>query len=231
MFFSDYLNDNRLIEFQNSLLTWFSINKRDFPWRDTSNPYKILIAEKLLQQTKARKSVISAYHQLITEYQNPHLLANAEISDIKIIIQPLGLQYRSKELITLASEIVKEYGGQVPDNLTDLMKLTGIGDYCARAVLSFAYNKHFAIVDTNIARFLFRLFELPGKIPDNPSRKKELQDLATSLLPKGHSKEFNLSIIDLCSLVCKSKKPLCTQCPVKAFCIFGMKAISDNALQ
>lgn len=211
---------------QLALLKWFENEGREFPWRLTENPYHILLAEKLLQQTLARDQVVLAYNELINRYPNIRDLAKARISDIRGIIKPLGLHYRAKELIKMAREIVKQHQGTIPSNLSDLLALTGVGDYSARAILSFAYNKDAPIVDTNVARFLFRLLGLDGSIPQNPARSKSLRNYAREFIPKGMSRNYNFAVLDLCSAICKSKKPQCLACPIQQFCDYGKRNLT-----
>jgi A/G-specific adenine glycosylase len=210
-------------ELQESLLNWYAVNRRDFPWRNTSDPFEILLAEKLLQQTKVRSTVVSIYTKLLDLYPTIRALAMANVEDLRVIIKPLGLTYRAAEIKSMATEIIEIHKGQVPSNLKDLLALTGVGDYCARAVLSFAYYQRVPIVDTNIARFLHRLCGIEKPLPANPARKKYLRDLATQLLPESKSRDFNFAILDLCALVCKPQSPTCSQCPVRAFCAHNQK--------
>lgn len=208
-------------EIQDHLLNWFEMNSRDFPWRHTKKPYHIIIAEKLLQQTIARSYVIEAYEAIITRYPTPKDLANAKISDLQKIIKPLGLTYRANELIIMANEILEEHGGKIPKDLNDLLTLTGVGDYSARAILAFAYNEDVPIVDTNVARFIHRILGLDESIPTNPARSKKLRDYAKGLLPQGKSRKFNFAVLDLCAAVCKPRNPECFICPIKNKCGFG----------
>lgn len=211
---------HREIEIQNRLLEWFDQNQRKFPWRETSDPYAILIAEKLLQQTSANDSVINAYHQILSCYPTVEALAAAKTEDIESIIAPLGFKYRAVELPKFAQEIVMRHNGRIPIILDQLLSLTGVGDYSARAVLSFAFREDVSVVDTNVARFLFRLYGLQEPLPSNPSRKKSLIMLAATLIPKGRSKEINLSILDLCAQICRPTNPACQECPVQAYCVY-----------
>lgn len=211
------------IEFQERLLAWFEQAHRDFPWRSESDPYTILIVEKLLQQTAARDVVVQAYERFLDRYPTPQHLAQASVPDIEEIIRPLGLGYRAKELYALAQELVARHNGEVPRNLKELLALSGVGDYIARAVLSFAFGEDVPIVDTNVARFLYRLYGIPGPLPANPARKKSLIELAGTFIPTGQSKEFNLAILDLCAQVCKPTNPICPDCPVQVYCEYGTK--------
>ncbi len=205
------------------LLDWYAQNRRDFPWRNTNIAFEVLLAEKLLQQTKARDTVVSIYTALLTKYPTVQELMKAHVEDLRAIIQPLGLAYRAAEIKDMATEIVEIHDGEVPSNLKGLLKLTGVGDYCARAVLSFAYNQNVPIVDTNVARFLHRLCGIKDPLPANPARKKYLQCLATQLLPEGKARVFNLAVLDLCALICKSRNPVCYKCPVQEFCAYAQE--------
>ena len=152
---------------------------------------------------------------------------NADIEELRKIIQPLGLTYRAVEIRKMAIEIVEIYDCEVPSNLKDLLNLTGIGDYCARAVQSFAYQQNTPIVDVNVARFLHRLCGIDNPLPANPARKKYLRNLASELLPENRARDFNLAILDLCALVCTSQNPKCYACPLQEFCANAQYEMSD----
>lgn len=216
----EYLHYNKSA-LQDSLLKWYTINQRNFPWRNTDNPFEVLLAEKLLQQTKVRHSVVLIYTELLARYPTPQKLMEARVEELREVILPLGLVYRASEIKQMATEIVEFHGGEVPANLKELLALTGVGEYCARAVLSFAYNQSIAIVDTNIARFLHRLCGIKANMPANPARKKYLQSLAAQLLPENTARDFNLAMLDLCSLVCIPKQPHCYVCPLREFCAYA----------
>src|SRR5947209_6395246 len=139
----------------NNLLVWANKNKRRFPWRSRIGAYRILVAEKLLQQTAARENVARAYQELTAYCPNSKRLAKADIGKLAKIIKPLGFSYRAKELKALGKAVVVNYKGRIPRNLKSLLSLPGVGDYAARAVLSFAFAEDVPIVDTNVARFLF----------------------------------------------------------------------------
>lgn len=201
-----------------SLLSWYKIAGRGFPWRETRNPYKILVAEKLLQQTLTRPTLVEAYTQLTERYPVISDLASAEIENVLQFVQPLGLHYRAAELVNLAKVIEEKYSGVIPADINKLMNLPGIGDYTARAILCFGFDEDVPIADTNVARILYRVFDLPGKMPTNPARKKNLIDLAGLLIPSGKAREFNFSLLDLGALICKSQLPICSECPISSVC-------------
>lgn len=214
-------NEKEIGNIQRKLLKWFSKNGRSFPWRQSEEPYHILVAEKLLQQTVARDHVVKAYKTIITQYPTIMDLAKANIKNIESVIHPLGLIYRAKEFLLLANEIVIKHYGEIPNELDELLTLHGIGDYSARAILSFAFNQDISIVDTNIARLIHRLFGLKEPISKNPARNKKIREFADKLIILGNSKKFNLALLDLCALICKDSSPKCTSCPLKNSCEYG----------
>ena len=110
--------------------------------------------------------------------------------------------------------------GVIPSELNQLMELPGIGDYMSRALLCFAFGKDTPIVDTNVARILYRLFDIKGEFPQNPARKRDLLETANRLVPDGKSREFNLAMLDLGALICQSRKPKCGTCPLSTNCTF-----------
>ncbi len=217
------LKGDELVAFRESLLGWFAEHGREFPWRMRRDAYAIMVSEKLLQQTAAKEVVVRAYDALLAAYPALVDLSQAAVDDLEVLLRPLGLTYRSRELVQLAQHLVKQCSGQIPESLSGLMQLPGIGEYSARAILSFAYGADLAVVDTNVARFLHRLYGIEGKLPANPARKRPLVELADGLVPAGRSRPYNLAVLDLCALVCSPRKPQCGACPVRIHCSFGNK--------
>jgi DNA (cytosine-5)-methyltransferase 1 len=144
---------DRIGKIQTKLLDWFSIHRRSFPWRRTKDPYKILLAEKLLQQTAATEQVVAAYQEIVRLYPTLDSLSKASSKKLRRIIAPLGFAYRADELPRLAQKILALHQGAIPTELDKLLSLPGIGDYSARAILSFAYGQDVPIVDTNMCPF------------------------------------------------------------------------------
>lgn len=219
---------NRIANIQRDLLVWFEKNRRSFPWRKTKDPYKILLAEKLLQQTAAKEHVVAAYKEILSLYPTIEALAKARVSDLRRIISPLGFVYRAEELPRLAQEILKRHGGELPRDLKLLLALPGIGDYSARAILSFAYGQDLPVVDTNIARLLYRIFGISKPMPSNPARNRQLLEMAAVLVPLGKSKDFNLAALDLCAAVCTVRQPNCPRCPIRHYCDYGQAVCARN---
>ena len=200
--------------FQKRLLTWYSEYGRDLPWRRTSDPYKILVSEVMLQQTQVDR-VIPKYHEFLEKYPTIKDLASAEPEDVRETWYPLGYNIRPYRLHSIACETVERYGGSIPGKAEELLSLKGIGPYTAGAVRSFAFNKDAPILDTNVMRVLHRVFKNDG----NPkSQKAHLWALSEELIPKGKGYDFNQALMDFGSTVCTAHKPRCLLCPMREFC-------------
>jgi A/G-specific adenine glycosylase len=200
------------------LIEWAKGASRDFPWRHTTDPYSVLIAEKLLQQTAATDTVVRVFREILQKYPTPKELSGADIDQLEDLVRPLGLTYRARELRSFAIVLATIFDSQVPHDQTLLLTLPGVGHYAARAVLSFAFGEDVGVVDTNVARFLYRIFGLPGPMPKNPARKASLLRMADQMVPPGASKGYNFAVLDLCAQVCLPRHPLCSLCPVKLYC-------------
>lgn len=221
--------ENKL-EFQRDLLAWFAKHQRShLPWRLTTDPFSILVAEKLLQQTSARQLVIDAYLEIMRRYPNPLALSQAPSNELRIIIRSLGFMYRADELIAMGQYLVEKCGGEIPDSLDELLNLPGIGQYCARAVMSFAFREDIPIVDTNVARFLYRLYDFSDPIPSSPASNKRLIELAGALVPTGQGRAYNLAVLDLCAFICIKRNPRCSECPVLKYCTYGFKRVHGDS--
>ena len=214
----EILNSVDVPKLRADLLTWFQSHGRHFPWRNTRDLYKILIAEKLVQQTAVREYVVEVYTALAERYPNPTALSSANEQDLAQRLSGLGLNYRASELKRLALSIVEKFEGVVPTDLTALQSLPGVGPYSARAVLSIGLGKNYGVVDTNVARILFRVLGIKEKMPSNPARNRQLLAIMDSLVPTGSEREFNLGLIDLGALVCLPKQPHCNTCPIALHC-------------
>jgi len=219
----------RVARMQRSLLKWFEKNGRSFPWRTRRSFLRVLIAEKLLQQTAANNLVIKAFNELTQEYPDCESLSTADYRAIRRTIAPLGFPYRAKELVALGRTLRDKHGRKKPQTERELMALPGVGDYTTRAVLSFSYGKDIAVVDTNVARFLRRYFGLKLPALSNPARNDQLKAISDALVPPGQSAEFNWAVLDLCSIHCKAHTPVCRRCPVSQSCsYFRQNAVGDK---
>jgi DNA (cytosine-5)-methyltransferase 1 len=212
---------DRVTDIQKNLLKWFKHSQRSFPWRKTRSAYRILIAEKLLQQTAATDNVVNAYRTLIASYPTVESLSEAKPAHLRKIIGKLGFTYRAVELPKLAQQIVAVHSGRIPKTLYKLLTLPGVGDYTARAIMTFAHEQDIPIVDTNIARLIYRIYGIRQRIPSNPARNKQLIAMANNLIPAGKSRDFNLAALDLCAAICTPREPKCGRCPIQNQCDTG----------
>jgi len=195
------------------LLEWFLSNGRDFPWRHETSPYKILVAEKLLQQT-TYGHVMKVYQTFLKKFPNVEALAKAEVSEIEDTIRRLGFQrQRAKQFKEMTSALLRKHNGAIPSNKKDLLELSGIGDYVANAVLCFAFNEDVPIVDMNVRRIVGRYFDW-GK-----SNDMEIKKRLDEIIPKGKSKQFNWGMIDFSNIIC-ARKPKCKICFLNDLCSY-----------
>jgi A/G-specific adenine glycosylase len=202
--------------FQRNLLRWFQANGRLFPWRRTQNPYRVLLAEMLLQKTNVEK-VLPVYKSLLKKYPTVYSLANAPLRDLTREICPLGLLYRANRMKRMARDIVQNYKGRFPKTRVELRKLYGVGDYMANAVLTFAYGENVPIVDTNVIRIFERVFGIKSERP-RARTDSEFWEFIGKTVPSHSSREYNLALLDFAALVCTYHSPKCPDCPMKKFC-------------
>jgi len=200
--------------FQRRLLNWYKEHGRDLPWRKTSDPYKILVSEVMLQQTQVDR-VIPKYHEFLERYPSFEALADARPNEVKKTWYPLGYNVRPLRLHSIACETVARYGGELPSDHDELLSFKGIGRYTAGAIRSFAFNEDAPILDTNVMRVLHRVFVGTG---DPKGRKNLLWALSEALIPKGKGYDFNQALMDFGATVCTARDPYCLLCPMKDLC-------------
>ncbi|QDH22195.1 A/G-specific adenine glycosylase [Saccharibacillus brassicae] len=200
---------------------WFERNHRDYPWCHTKDPYEILIAEFLLQQTHVRK-VEEAYLSLLSDFPTAKELAEASESKLIDLISPIGLIYRAKRMKSTANQVFLNYGGKIPDTFEDLIKLPGVGNYIANAVLCYGYYQNRVPIDTNVIRLFMRYFNLSSEKP----RPRTDEVLAEQIRDR-YTFDFdyriaNWAVLDFAGLVCTMIKP---QCPLNEHCSYYNKKI------
>jgi A/G-specific adenine glycosylase len=197
------------------------------PWRETRDPYRILVSEIMLQQTQVDR-VLPKYEEWLSRYPSFDALASAAEDDAVGTWYPLGYNIRPRRLHAIAREAVAKYGSQLPDDEETLRSFKGIGAYTAGAVMSFAFGKRAAILDTNVARVLFRVFVGRGDVKSHAMRKR-LWEISWAVLPRRHVFDFNQALMDLGATVCSARKPVCRTCPMRAQCrTFAVSAREAN---
>jgi A/G-specific adenine glycosylase len=202
--------------FRSRLLTWYRRHGRDLPWRKTDDPYHILVSEIMLQQTQVDR-VLPKYAEWLDKYPSFEALAGATESDVTATWYPLGYNIRPRRLHAIACEAVERYGGQLPADQETLLSFKGIGAYTAGAIRSFAFRQRAAILDTNVARVLFRIFIAKGD-PKSHAMKKRLWQLSAALVPIRHVFDFNQALMDFGATVCVARNPKCAGCPMAKGC-------------
>jgi len=202
--------------FRKNLLAWYRKHGRDLPWRNTDDPYHILVSEIMLQQTQVDR-VLPKYHEWLGKYPSLAVLAEAEPGDVSQTWRPLGYNIRPKRLQSIAQQAVEHYDGKLPSDRETLLSFKGIGEYTAGAIQSFAFRQRAAILDTNVARVLFRIFVGKGD-PKSHAMKKHLWAVSAAVLPHKHVFDFNQALMDFGATHCSARKPKCGSCAMKGFC-------------
>lgn len=204
--------------FTTQLLYWHKkYNKRELPWKQEKDPYKIWLSEIILQQTRAEQG-LPYYEKFITHYPTILHLAKAKDDAVFKLWEGLGYYSRCKNLLATARFIAKEKKGIFPNTYQDVLQLKGIGSYTAAAICSFAYNLPYAVVDGNVYRVLSRFFGIEKPI-DNATTKKEFAQLAQELLHGKKPALYNQAIMDFGATVCTPKNANCTTCVLQKNCV------------
>jgi A/G-specific adenine glycosylase len=198
------------------LIEWAKSEGRAFPWREVgSTPYEVLVSELLLKRTTAQ-AASRVYGQFLAEFPDLAAITSASPDNLEAILSSVGLQrQRAHGFKAMAQFLVDHYGGVVPSDLDLLRTVPQVGEYAARAVLSFGYGKAAAVVDSNVVRVLGRLFSL--SLGPDPKLAR-FQELADTVLPVHDHKRFNWGILDLGALVCRYDRPRCEICPLMSIC-------------
>ncbi|ATW87498.1 A/G-specific DNA-adenine glycosylase [Halohasta litchfieldiae] len=198
---------------QDALIEWYEADHRSYPWRETDDPYAILVSEIMSQQTQLDR-VVEAWSDFLDEWPTVDSLAEAPRGDVVAFWSDhsLGYNNRAKYLHEAANQVVDDYDGEFPDTPSELKELMGVGPYTANAVASFAFNNGDAVVDTNVKRVLYRAFD----IPDDDAAFKTA---AEELMPEGRSRVWNNAIMELGGVACE-KTPKCDTagCPWREWC-------------
>jgi len=212
--------------FQRRLLTHFRATKRDLPWRRRVTPYRILVAEVMLQQTRVDRAT-DYFRRWMRRFPSLKALAEAPLDDVLKHWEGLGYYARARNLHKAARLFVEKHGGRIPRDFDALRAAPGIGRYTDGAILSIAYNMDVPVLDGNVARVLCRVFAI-RRDPTKARTRDLLWTLAESLIPDGHARDFNQALMEHGALVCTPARPKCTRCPVKTLCAARERGLQDR---
>ena len=204
------------MNFSEQLVKWYLLNKRELPWRESSDPYNIWISEIILQQTRVNQG-LAYYERFIRRFPDVISLSDANEDEVLKCWQGLGYYSRARNLHTTARIITSLHNGVFPADYQAILKLKGIGEYTAAAICSFAYGLPHAVVDGNVFRVLSRFFGIQTPIDSNEG-KKEFSELAQELLDKKNPGLHNQAIMDLGAIICTPSSPNCNECPLQNAC-------------
>lgn len=206
---------NKTKHLQKRIIKWYQVNERDFPWRNTTDPYKIMIAEFMLHRTKAEQ-VVPVYLEFIKKYPDIETLSTAKSNDIIKLTAGLGLHWRSKHFIESVKYIIGRHNRKFPEDYDDLRKIPGVGEYTAGVITTVCFKRPAPVVDSNIARFINRYWNL--KLKGEIRRKKAVIDIAMELFTCDKTEKFLFALIDFTALICKPRQPECIKCFLKSTC-------------
>jgi A/G-specific adenine glycosylase len=209
-----------------ALLRWYRLNARDLPWRRTHDPYRIWLAEVLLQQTRV-ETALPYYRRFVERFPTVHALAGAKLDQVLRLWAGLGYYTRARNLHKAARIMAFERGGAFPPSAEALQRLPGVGRYTAAAIASIAFGERAAVLDGNVQRVLTRLFAVRTSIA-KASTQRRLWELAATLLAPRRPGEFNQAVMELGARVCAPRIPACGTCPVRKWCAAAARAIETQ---
>lgn len=219
------LTTKSLRALRHRLLAWFRANRREHPWRRDRNPYRVWLAEVMLQQTRIA-AVIPYYEKFLARFPDFESLARAPEQEVLRLWAGLGYYSRARNLQRAAREIVATHDGKFPDDFAATLALPGIGRYTAAAVLSIAFDSPHAALDGNVARVLARLEAIRGDLRA-PGRWKKLDASAQAMLARDAPGDWNQAMMELGETICTPKSPRCSECPVAAMCAARKRGLVD----
>ena len=209
------------------IVSWYRENRRRLPWRETVTPYRTLLSEIMLQQTRV-EAVKPYFDRFLESFPDISSLADADDDLLMKRWEGLGYYSRARNLKKCAREVVERFGGVIPSTLPDLLSLPGIGPYTAGAVAAFAYGRPVAAVDGNVLRVTARITAETGDVL-SPAVKGRLTDFVSSLVPPDAASDFGQGLIELGALVClPNQPPKCDLCPVRSLCRGYEKGIAAS---
>ena len=212
------------MSFQSEIVAWYLKNKRDLPWRGTTNPYVIWLSEIILQQTRVEQG-LPYFNKFLENFPDVEAFANASEEKVLKLWQGLGYYSRGRNMLYTAKYVMEHHNGYFPTAFQDLIKLKGVGDYTAAAISSFSINEKKAVVDGNVYRVLARYFGIEEPI-NSTNGQKLFANLAQELIEDQQPSLYNQAMMEFGALHCKPKSPKCSDCPVQS----GCTALKENKI-
>jgi A/G-specific adenine glycosylase len=213
------------MDFSKKILQWYHQNKRELPWRQTTDPYKIWLSEVMLQQTRVAQG-LPYYEKFVSRFPTVYDMAKAQEDEILKLWQGLGYYSRARNMHTTAKTVVEEKGGEFPNTYEGLLKLKGVGDYTASAIASISFGIPEPVVDGNVYRVLSRYFGV--ELPINSTQGiTYFKALARKVMDRENIRDYNQGIMEFGAIQCAPKKPYCLLCPLKDGCV----ALAENKTQ
>ena len=203
--------------FSDWLIAWYQVNKRNLPWRNTNDPYRIWLSEVILQQTRVLQG-LPYYQRFVEQYPTVQALAEAPEEEVLRLWQGLGYYSRARNLHTCARMVVDQFNGTFPNNYKDLLRLKGVGRYTAAAIASIAFQEPVPVVDGNVYRVLARVFGVEEDVTSTRGQKV-FYKLAQSLVPTQRAGLYSQAIMEFGAIQCRAVKPLCQVCIFKVYCV------------
>jgi A/G-specific adenine glycosylase len=203
-------------DFAPPLIAWYQAQATDLPWRINQDPYRVWLSEVMLQQTQIA-TVLPYFQKFIAYFPTIQELAEADQQTVLKLWEGLGYYSRARNMHRAAQIIVRDWGGNFPQSVGSLMELPGIGRYTAGAIASIAFNKQAAVLDGNVIRVFTRLFNIAEDIR-LPATQERLWNMADMLVPRQNARDYNQALMELGQKICRPQKPLCTECPIQAYC-------------
>lgn len=212
------VEDDAAAFFRPAVLGWWRDHRRTFPWRETREPYAVLMAEIMLRRTRADQAA-RVFERFLARFPDPATLDAADPDEVAAIVRPLGLDWRTPAFKRIARALVGEHGGEVPDGYLELRTLPGVGDYVAAAVRIFAFGRPETLADTNTVRVAARYFGFPYHADSR--RIRAVRQQVDRLLDPTRPRESAGALLDFAALVCRAGTPLCARCPVATACAYA----------
>lgn len=208
------------------LLAWYAKHRRDLPWRDNRDPYRVWVSEVMLQQTQV-ETVRPYFKRFVSQFPDVHALAAASEQQVLRLWEGLGYYRRARQLHAAAKLVSSDYDGQFPEEVNELQQLPGIGRYTAGAIASIAYDQRAPILEANTIRLLSRLVGY-REDPTKSAGQKLLWRTAEDILPRAQVADFNQALMELGSLVCRPTDPACQECPLALHCAAFAEGLQEE---